>query len=59
MSGTGTPVFRIEGDRVSIVTYPYTPEVAGLDFVEEPVNDLVPFCLYTVLGRAFLTPLLA
>jgi hypothetical protein len=49
LSGTGTPVFRIEGDRVSIVADPYTPEVAGLDFVEEPVNDLVPFsgCVLT------------
>jgi hypothetical protein len=41
LSGTGTPVFRIEGDRVSIVTDPYTPEVAGLDFVEEPVNVVI------------------
>src|SRR5919112_321173 len=41
LSGTGTPVFRIEGDRVSIVTDPYTPEVAGLDPVEWPVNVVI------------------
>src|SRR5919112_3649450 len=41
LSGTGTPVFRIEGDRVSIVTDPYTPEVAGLDPVEWPVNLVI------------------
>ena len=41
MSATGTPVVRIEGDRVSIVTDPYTPEVAGLDPVEWPVNVVI------------------
>jgi hypothetical protein len=41
LSGTGTPVFSIEGDRVSIVTDPFTPEIAGLDFVEEPVNVVI------------------
>jgi L-ascorbate metabolism protein UlaG (beta-lactamase superfamily) len=36
----GHACFRIEGGGVSIVTDPYTPEVAGLDPVDEPA-DLV------------------
>jgi hypothetical protein len=37
----GHACFQIEGDRVSIVTDPYTPEVAGLDPVEWPVNVVI------------------
>ena len=37
----GHACFRIEGGGVSIVTDPYTPEVAGLDPVEEPANVVI------------------
>jgi L-ascorbate metabolism protein UlaG (beta-lactamase superfamily) len=36
----GYACFRIEGGGVSIITDPYTPEVAGLDPASEPA-DLV------------------
>jgi L-ascorbate metabolism protein UlaG (beta-lactamase superfamily) len=37
----GHACFRIEGDDIVIVTDPYTPEVAGLDPVDEPANVVV------------------
>ncbi len=37
----GHACFRIEGGGVSIVTDPYTPEVAGLDPVEEPADVVI------------------
>ena len=37
----GHACFRIEGDSVAIVTDPYTPEVAGLDPVEEPADVVI------------------
>ena len=37
----GYACFRIEGYGVSIVTDPYTPEVAGLDPVDEPADVVV------------------
>lgn len=37
----GHACFRIEGDDVSIVTDPYTPEAAGLDPVDEPADVVV------------------
>jgi L-ascorbate metabolism protein UlaG (beta-lactamase superfamily) len=37
----GHACFRIEGEGVSIVTDPYTPEVAGLDPVDEPADVVV------------------
>lgn len=37
----GHACFRIEGDGISIVTDPYTPEVAGLDPVDEPADVVV------------------
>jgi L-ascorbate metabolism protein UlaG (beta-lactamase superfamily) len=37
----GHACFRIEGGGTSIVTDPYTPEVAGLDPVEEPADVVV------------------
>ena len=37
----GHACFRIEGDGVSIVTDPYTPEVAGLDPMEEPADVVI------------------
>ncbi len=37
----GHACFRIEGDGVAIVTDPYTPEVAGLDPVDEPADVVV------------------
>ena len=37
----GHACFRIEGDDTAIVTAPHTPEVAGLDPVDEPANVVV------------------
>jgi L-ascorbate metabolism protein UlaG (beta-lactamase superfamily) len=37
----GHACFRIEGGGVSIVTDPYTPEVAGLDAVEERADVVI------------------
>jgi L-ascorbate metabolism protein UlaG (beta-lactamase superfamily) len=37
----GHACFRIEGDSVAIVTDPYTPEIAGLDPVEEPADVVI------------------
>ena len=37
----GHACFRIEGDGIAIVTDPYTPEVAGLDPVDEPADVLI------------------
>ena len=37
----GHACFRIEGGGVSIVTDPYTPEVAGLDPVDEPADVVI------------------
>jgi L-ascorbate metabolism protein UlaG (beta-lactamase superfamily) len=37
----GHACFRVEGGGISIVTDPYTPEVAGLDPVEEPADVVV------------------
>jgi L-ascorbate metabolism protein UlaG (beta-lactamase superfamily) len=37
----GHACFSIEGDDTIIVTDPYTPEVAGLDPVDEPANVVV------------------
>ncbi len=37
----GHACFSIEGDDTVIVTDPYTPEVAGLDPVDEPANVVV------------------
>lgn len=37
----GHACFRIEGDGISIVTDPYTPEVAGLNPVEEPADVVI------------------
>jgi L-ascorbate metabolism protein UlaG (beta-lactamase superfamily) len=37
----GHACFRIEGGGISIVTDPYTPEVAGLDAVEEPADVVI------------------
>jgi L-ascorbate metabolism protein UlaG (beta-lactamase superfamily) len=37
----GHACFRIKGDAISIVTDPYTPEVAGLDPVDEPADVVV------------------
>jgi len=37
----GHACFRIEGDGISIVTDPYTPNVAGLDPVDEPADVVV------------------
>ena len=37
----GHACFRIEGDEIAIVTDPYTPEVAGLDPVDEPADVVV------------------
>jgi L-ascorbate metabolism protein UlaG (beta-lactamase superfamily) len=37
----GHACFRIEGDGISIVTDPYTPDVAGLDPVDEPADVVV------------------
>ena len=37
----GHACFRIEGDGIAIVTDPYTPEVAGLDPVDEPADVVV------------------
>ncbi len=37
----GHACFRIEGDDIVIVTDPYTPEVAGLDPVDEPADVVV------------------
>ena len=37
----GHACFRIEGDGISIVTDPYTPDVAGLDSVDEPADIVV------------------
>src|SRR5919202_3128338 len=47
----GHACFRIEGSGISIVTDPYTPEVAGLNPVEEP-GDVVDMSGY----RAALGP---
>ncbi len=37
----GHACFRIEGDDIRIVTDPYTPEVAGLDPMDEPADVVV------------------
>jgi L-ascorbate metabolism protein UlaG (beta-lactamase superfamily) len=37
----GHACFRIEGDSVAVVTDPYTPEIAGLDPVEEPADVVI------------------
>ena len=37
----GHACFRIEGDDTVIVTDPYTPEVAGLDPVDEPADVVI------------------
>lgn len=37
----GHACFRIEGGGTSVVTDPYTPEVAGLDPVDEPADVVV------------------
>jgi L-ascorbate metabolism protein UlaG (beta-lactamase superfamily) len=37
----GHACFRIEGDGISIVTDPYTPEAAGLDPIDEPASVVV------------------
>jgi L-ascorbate metabolism protein UlaG (beta-lactamase superfamily) len=37
----GHACFRVEGDGTSIITDPYTPEVAGLDPVEEPADIVI------------------
>lgn len=37
----GHACFRVEGDGVSVVTDPYTPEAAGLDPVDEPADVVV------------------
>jgi L-ascorbate metabolism protein UlaG (beta-lactamase superfamily) len=37
----GHACFRIEGEGISIVTDPYTPEVAGLDPVDEPADVVI------------------
>lgn len=37
----GHACFRIEGDGISVVTDPYTPEAAGLDPVDEPADVVV------------------
>ncbi len=37
----GHACFRIEGDGIVIVTDPYTPEVAGLNPVDEPADVVV------------------
>ena len=37
----GHACFRIEGDSIAIVSDPYTPEVAGLNPVDEPVDVVV------------------
>ena len=39
----GHACFRIEGDNIVIVSDPYTPEVAGLNPVDEPA-DVVVMC---------------
>ena len=37
----GHACFRIEGEDIVIVTDPYTPEVAGLDSMDEPADVVV------------------
>jgi L-ascorbate metabolism protein UlaG (beta-lactamase superfamily) len=37
----GHACFRIEGDKIAVVTDPYTPEDAGLDPVDEPADVVV------------------
>ena len=37
----GHACFRIEGGGISVVTDPYTPEVAGLDPVDEPADVVI------------------
>jgi L-ascorbate metabolism protein UlaG (beta-lactamase superfamily) len=37
----GHACFRIEGEGISVVTDPYTPEIAGLDPVEEPADVVI------------------
>jgi len=37
----GHACFRIEGDKIAVVTDPYTPEDAGLDPVNEPADVVV------------------
>ena len=37
----GHACFRVEGAGISIVTDPYTPEVAGLDPVDEPADVVI------------------
>jgi L-ascorbate metabolism protein UlaG (beta-lactamase superfamily) len=41
ISWYGHACFRLEGGGVSIVTDPYTPEVAGLDPVDEPADVVI------------------
>ncbi|HLM77886.1 MAG TPA: MBL fold metallo-hydrolase, partial [Rubrobacteraceae bacterium] len=48
----GHACFRIEGDGISIVTDPYTPEVAGLDSVDEP-SDVVVMSSATDMFHSF------
>src|SRR5215216_4668917 len=48
----GHACFRIEGDGISIVTDPYTPEVAGLDSVDEP-SDVVVMTSATDMFHSF------
>ena len=37
----GHACFRVEGAGISVVTDPYTPEVAGLDPVDEPADVVI------------------
>jgi L-ascorbate metabolism protein UlaG (beta-lactamase superfamily) len=37
----GHACFRVEGGGISVVTDPYTPEVAGLDPVDEPADVVI------------------
>jgi L-ascorbate metabolism protein UlaG (beta-lactamase superfamily) len=37
----GHACFRIENDGIAIITDPYTPDVAGLDPVDEPSDVVV------------------
>jgi L-ascorbate metabolism protein UlaG (beta-lactamase superfamily) len=37
----GHACFRIEGDSAAVVTDPYTPEIAGLDPIDEPADVVI------------------
>ena len=37
----GHACFRIEGEGIVVVTDPYTPEVAGLESMDEPADVVV------------------